>query len=142
MAITPKVTLLDRAKADYAMALAALEHETDEVFTDMAAYHAHQCAEKCVKFIAQIRGTSYSYQHRLAILLHEIQQDDISAMLEPTARVIDEWENKTRYSERIASIRKDVQAALVLCESLLALAEKEAPKGVRVAGEMSDTAGV
>jgi hypothetical protein len=41
-----KVTLLDRAKADFTTAVFMLKNYDDDLFVDIAAYHAQQCIKK------------------------------------------------------------------------------------------------
>jgi len=51
-----KVSLLDRAKADLTTAEFMLKNTQDDLFVDIAAYHAQQCIEKAVKFLIGLEG--------------------------------------------------------------------------------------
>ena len=119
-----KITLLDRAAADIKSARLILsQNENDELFTDIAAYHAQQGIEKLVKFVLASNGVKYNPTHDMAVLHEQLENAEIESFpwLEENIDVLNSYATKTRYGSDIVATKKKIVR-------LLNYAEKTLPK--------------
>jgi HEPN domain-containing protein len=123
-----KITLLDRAKADLATAQFMLKNTDDDLFVDIAAYHAQQCIEKAVKFFIGLEGKNYVADHRLSVILEDLSDDEVKKRVEEIEINIDSWATTARYKSTITASTKDVTAILIICEELVNLIESRIPE--------------
>jgi len=86
-----KVTLLDRAKADLFAAKQMLKTASDDVFVDIAAYHAQQCIEKSVKFLIELEGKTYIADHRLSVIMNDLSDEEVKTLVDEIEISIDSW---------------------------------------------------
>ena len=123
-----KVSLLDRAKAD----LKAAKHnmalgESDDVVMDISAYLCSQCAEKVVKYVIALEGNDYVADHRTDSYLQDLKNLDVRVLVEETASRLDAWSTTIRYAGTIKSNKKAIKEVFIVCEKLIALADKLTP---------------
>jgi HEPN domain-containing protein len=124
-----KVTLFDRAKADLVTANTMLGNATSEdVFIDIAAYHAQQCIEKSIKFLIGIEGKTYIGDHRLSVILEDLSDAEVKEIVENIEINIDSWATTARYKLSIAASKKEVTEILKTCEKLVNIIETRIPK--------------
>jgi len=123
-----KVTLLDRAKADLATAEFMLKSTNDDVFVDVAAYHAQQCIEKAIKFLIGVEGKTYIADHRLSIIIEDLSDKEVRQLVDDIEISIDSWATTARYKSTIAASAKEVTAILDVCKKLVAIVESRIPK--------------
>jgi|GEM_PF-866928 len=123
-----KVTLLDRAKADLVTAELMLKSTDDDVFVDVAAYHAQQCIEKAVKFLIGLEGKTYAADHRLSVILEDLLDEEVREIVNGIEISIDSWATTARYKSTIAASAREVAAVLSVCESLVEIVESRIPK--------------
>jgi len=122
-----KVTLLDRAKADLMTAKVVLENTSDDVFVDVAAYHAQQCIEKAVKFLIGLEGKTYVADHRLSVILEDLADEEVRKLVDEIEISIDSWATTARYKSTIAASAKEVDSLLEVCEKLVKIVESRIP---------------
>jgi HEPN domain-containing protein len=122
-----RVTLLDRAKADLAIAKLALESGGDDVIVDVAAYHCQQCVEKTVKFLIQLQGDTFAPSHETDSYLEDLKNEAIKEKVRRIAFTIDGWSNQIRYHHSIISSKRAVTEVLDICRELIAAAEAGCP---------------
>jgi len=122
-----KVTLLDRAKADLATAEFMIKNTDDDVFVDIAAYHAQQCIEKAVKFLIGLEGKTYIADHRLSVILEDLADEEARELVEDIEISIDSWATTARYKSTIAASAKEVTAILAVCEKLVEIVASRIP---------------
>ncbi|MCL1877309.1 MAG: HEPN domain-containing protein [Defluviitaleaceae bacterium] len=123
-----KVTLLDRARADLITAKQMLKNIDDDVFIDIAAYHAQQCVEKIVKFLIGIEGKTYIADHRLSVILEDLADAEAKQLVESLEISIDSWATTARYKTTIAASAKEVAYIIGVCEKLVKIAESRVPQ--------------
>ena len=122
-----KVTLLDRAEADLVTARQMLKNTADDVFIDIAAYHAQQCIEKAVKFLIGLEGKTYIADHRLAVIIEDLSDEEVKGLVDEIGVSIDSWATTARYKSSIAASVKEVTAILDVCVKLLETVESRIP---------------
>jgi len=122
-----KVSLLDRAKADLITAETMLRNTHDDVFVDVAAYHAQQCIEKAVKFLIGIEGKTYVADHRLSVIIEDLSDEEVRGIVDEIGISIDSWATTARYKSTIAASAKEVAAILVVCKQLIEIVESRMP---------------
>ena len=123
-----KISLLDRAKAD----LKAAKHnmllgESDEVVMDISAYLCSQCAEKVAKYTITLEGNKYVADHRTDMYLQDLNNPDLRVLIEEASFRLDAWFTTICYARAIKSSKKAVEEVIVVCEKLIALADKLTP---------------
>ena len=123
-----KVTLLDRAKADLISAKVVLENTSDDVFVDVAAYHAQQCIEKAVKFLIGLEGKTYVADHRLSVILEDLSDEEVKKLVDEIEISIDSWATTARYKSTIAASAKEVTNIFEVCEKLVKIVESRIPE--------------
>jgi len=123
-----KVTLLDRAKADLATAELMLKSTNDDVFIDVAAYHAQQCIEKAIKFLIGLEGKTYIADHRLSVIIEDLSDEEVIKLVDNIEISIDSWATTARYKSTIAASAKEVTAILDVCKKLVEIVESRIPK--------------
>jgi len=122
-----KVTLLDRAKADLTTAEFMLKSTTDDVFVDVAAYHAQQCIEKSIKFLIGVEGKMYIGDHRLSVIIEDLSDVEVRQLVDDIEISIDSWATTARYKSTIAASAKEVTAILDVCRKLVTIVESRVP---------------
>ena len=122
-----KVTLLDRAKADLITATTMLKNTNDDVFVDIAAYHAQQCIEKAVKFLIGLEGKTYIADHRLSVIIEDLSDEEVKGIVDDIGISIDSWATTARYKSTIAASAKEVTAILDICVKLLEIVKSRIP---------------
>ena len=122
-----KVSLLDRAKADLITAETMLKNTNDDVFIDVAAYHAQQCIEKAVKFLIGLEGNTYVADHRLSIIIEDLSDEEVKGIVDEIGISIDSWATTARYKSTISASAKEVMAILDVCEKLIKIVESRIP---------------
>jgi len=123
-----KVTLLDRAKADLTTAEFMLKSTNDDVFVDIAAYHAQQCIEKAIKFLIGLEGKAYVADHRLSVILEDLSDEEVKKLVDDIEISIDSWATTARYKSSIAASMKEVTEILDVCERLIKIVESRIPE--------------
>ena len=122
-----KVTLLDRAKADLATAALMVKNNNDDLFVDIAAYHAQQCIEKSVKFLIGLEGKMYVADHRLSVILEDLSDEEVKKLVENIEISIDSWATTARYKSTITASAKEVDEILMVCKTLIQVIESRVP---------------
>ena len=122
-----KVSLLDRAKADLVTAKTMLKNTNDDVFVDVAAYHAQQCIEKTVKFLIGLEGKTYIADHRLSVIVEDLSDEEVKGIVDEVGISIDSWATTARYKSTIAASAKEVTSILKVCEKLIDIVESRIP---------------
>lgn len=125
-----KVTLLDRARADLRTAKFMLKNAVDETDIDISAYHCHQCVEKVLKYMADLKGQDYTRRHELYIITDDVDIPEITLIIEPYISLLDTWISSVRYASSVKSNRKKVEEVVVICEKIVAIAESSTPEKV------------
>ena len=123
-----KVTLLDRARADLVTAELMLKSTNDDVFVDVAAYHAQQCIEKAIKFLIGVEGKTYVADHRLSVIIEDLSDEEVRILVEDIEISIDSWATTARYKSTIAASAKEVTAILEVCKKLVEIVESRTPE--------------
>jgi HEPN domain-containing protein len=121
-----RVTLLDRAKADLAIAELALKSGGD-VIIDVAAYHCQQCVEKTVKFLIQLQGDTFAPSHETDSYLEDLNDRAVKERVRRIAFTIDAWGNQILYHHSIISSKRAVTEVLDICRELIDAAEAGCP---------------
>ena len=119
--------MLDRAKADLITAETMLRNTNDDVFVDVAAYHAQQCIEKAVKFLIGIEGKTYVADHRLSVIIEDLADEEVKGIVDEIGISIDSWATTARYKSTIAASTKEVAAILAVCKQLIEIVESRVP---------------
>ena len=122
-----KVSLLDRAKADLITAETMLKNTNDDLFVDIAAYHAQQCIEKAVKFLIGLEDKTYVADHRLSVIIKDLSDKEVRGIVDEIGISIDSWATTARYKSTIAASAKEVTAILDVCEKLIGIVESRIP---------------
>ena len=123
-----KVTLLDRAKADLMTAEFMLKNTNDDIFVDIAAYHAQQCIEKAIKFLIGLEGKTYIADHRLSIILEDLSDEEVKKLADDIEISIDSWATTARYKSTLAASMKEVIEILEVCKELVKIVESRIPE--------------
>jgi HEPN domain-containing protein len=123
-----RVSLLDRARADFKIAEIALESGGDDVVIDVAAYHCQQCVEKTIKFLIQLQGDSFAPSHQTDSYLEDLKNETIKDKVRRIAFTIDSWGNQIQYHHSIISSKRAVAEVLEICRELVATAEASCPE--------------
>jgi HEPN domain-containing protein len=117
-----KVTLLDRANADLAVAkLITACEKTDESQIDIAAYHLQQAVEKSLKFMLNSAGRSHPRTHDIYVLAQQLDRYKfaIPEWVMENADVLNEYETRTRYGAQLVASRSKIEGLLGLVEGLI-----------------------
>jgi len=122
-----KVTLLERAKADLVAANVVMKNTTDDIFVDIAAYHAQQCIEKAVKFLIGLEGKTYVADHRMSVIIEDLSDEEVRKLVADIEISIDSWATTARYKTTVAATAKEVTAILSICERLVKIVESRIP---------------
>jgi len=122
-----KISLLDRAKADLITAETMLKNTNDDVFIDIAAYHAQQCIEKAVKYLIGLEGKTYVADHRLSVILEDLSDEEVNEIVDKIEISIDSWATTARYKSTIAASAKEVTAILGVCKKMIEVVESRIP---------------
>ena len=112
------VNLLERSEGDASLARLALNAQGgvtfDEVYDDLAAYHAQQAVEKAIKYTLEMCGVPYRKTHDIATLLAMLGDVGfpIPDVLILKAGTITSWEARCRYNDDFVALRSDVLSVL------------------------------
>ena len=106
----------------------------DELMYNIAAYHAQQATEKCLKImLSQYYGMDENDRrfkiHNIAGLigmLDDFSSDDkpipieISDIIKLMSAEITSWESSSRYNDNIVVLRKNIKIVLAECKKMVA----------------------
>jgi HEPN domain-containing protein len=132
-----KVTLLDRAKADFAVAKLIVDSESaDEMQIDVAAYHVKQTVEKALKYILHNAGRPHPRTHDIYVLAQQLEKYKftIPEWVLENADILNEYDTRTRYGSMLVASKAKIETLLELTDGLLRDLE---PKRAKCGGEYS-----
>ena len=118
-------SLLLRAESDIKIARLLLSPEgnptNDEMITDQAAYHVQQGIEKALKYQSEIMGVEYIKTHNLVGLISNLENNGyfVEEALKEKAFIISDWEASSRYNDDFIAVKKDIEDAIQLFETLI-----------------------
>jgi len=108
-----------RAAADMTLAGRALDPV--EPLAELAAYHAQQCAEKCLKGFLVSRGVPFRFVHDLGYLVHLCQKElPEFAALEDAALRLTRYATESRYprEDELVCTVEQAREAIGLAEEI------------------------
>lgn len=126
-------SLLQGAHSDLDVASALFrDHQDDEGYVRITAYHLQQSTEKALKYLCECRGVRYPKTHQLMLLLSLLSEEDQGklSILLPYASVLTEWEATTRYGGESFAAYKLVATCIPIVRQVLQTVD-DLTKGAR-----------
>ena len=93
-----------------------------------------QCVEKVAKYLIVLQGDSYVTDHRAEKYLEDLKESEIKTLIQSIEVDIDRWATTIRYRNTVLASKKEVDEVIMLCERLIALAEKQCPALTNIKG--------
>lgn len=121
------VNLLRRAKGDLTTAQRNIDHWSDEVELDIAAYHLQQAVEKMLKFKLTLHGISWEFTHDIDKLLDIFDANSIPYpdWIGNYSITITQFATHTRYGKNLVASKRVLDKLLPLIASYLTTLQAE-----------------
>ena len=103
---------------------------TDDSYIDQCCYNLQQSIEFSLKFLVEQEGANYAPNHSLRAQLNKLDQvhskilpDDLKKQIRNMSTTLESWEAESRYKDNFIALKDDVDDAMDIAKTLIALCE-------------------